>query len=79
MQFHLNQDGTERRLITKREQSLLGNASRLMFGISRHVAGEMHTKILDGARSLEMFLAESEEDSTAEAPEAASTAASPAA
>ena len=75
MQFHLNQDGSERRLITKREQTLLGNASRLMFGISRHTSGDMHVAILEGARSLEKFLAEAEEDSTAEAPEVASVAA----
>jgi len=56
MQFIVNADGTERRVIGKRESARLKDAARLMTTISRHVEHPLRDRLLDGADGIEAFL-----------------------
>ena len=57
MQFIVSaQDGSEKRVIGKREAERLRGASRLMVTISRHVEEDLSRQLVVGAVGIEAFL-----------------------
>ena len=70
MQFIVNADGTEKRVIGTRESARLKDASRLMVTISRHVEEDLSRQLVVGAVGIEAFLASGsvEDDSAEDAP-----------